>query len=475
MTSEEREETVLTLFDQIRDIVGDGGILVGDEVRERPADWLGRSPNRASAIVRPSTTEQLSLVMRLCSEARQPMVAAGGLTGLVSGARADTDEVQLSLERMRNIIDIDPVGLTMTVEAGVPLQAVHEAAAEHGLTYGVDLGARGSCTIGGNIATNAGGNTVIRYGMTRENVLGLEAVLGDGTVITSMNALLKNNAGYDLKQLFIGSEGTLGIVTKAVLRLRPEPVSRATAMLAIDGFENLSTFFQFVGRGLGATLNSFEVMWSNYYQLIGIDSGRHSPPPLPGGSDYYVIVEMAGNDAENDDDLFTRLMTQALEDGVVQDAVIAASGSQRDAIWAVREDVEGQIQMMMPGISFDVSMPIARMEEYVEELIRQVASECGSDSLVAVYGHIGDNNLHLLVAPRPWNDEAKRRAEELVYSPLSTIGGSVSAEHCIGIDKREWLPLSRSKNEIGMMHVLKDALDPHGLLNRGKVLSDEAA
>ncbi len=459
----------MTLLAAIKSVVGDHGLITGKDVTSRSADWMGRESCEAMAIVRPASTAELSNVMKLCHAARQRVVPAGGLTGLVHGAKANGEELMISLERMRAIEAIDPIGRTMTVEAGVPLQAIHEAAAEHGLIYGVDLGARGSCTIGGNISTNAGGNTVIRYGMTRDNVLGLEAVLADGTIVSSMNTLLKNNAAYDLKQLFIGSEGTLGLVTRAVLKLHPAPASEATAIVAIDGFDNLAKFFSHVGTRLGGLVRSFEVMWNNYYQLIGVDSGRHQAP-LAAGHDFYVIVEAAGNAPDADVALFTEVLGEALEKSLAIDAVIASSKAQRDAIWAIREDVEGQIKALMPGISFDVSLPIMRMHEYVQGLQKSLHAACGEKAMMVVYGHIGDNNLHLLVAPRPWSLEAKHRAEEMVYRPLVAFGGSVSAEHCIGLDKREWLPLSRNAEELALMRLLKASLDPLDLLNRGKVL-----
>ncbi len=259
----------MDLFDEILAVVGEGGLVTGDDVAKR-ADWRGVACE-ARAVVRPRTTAELSEVMRLCHAARQPVVPVGGLTGLVKGGYASGKEVQVSLERMRAIESIDPVGRTMVVEAGVPLEAVHDALAEHGLTYGVDLGARGSCTIGGNISTNAGGNTVIRYGMTRENVLGLEAVLADGTIVSSMNTLLKNNAGYDLKQLFIGSEGTLGVVTRAVLRLHPAPTSEATGIVAIDGFDNLTAFFLAGGRPAGRLA---QVVRGDVGQFLRPDRGQ---------------------------------------------------------------------------------------------------------------------------------------------------------------------------------------------------------
>lgn len=459
----------MDLLRQIEKVVGEGGLLTGEEVRTRPADWLGQSFVKARAVVRPRSARELSEVMALCHAARQPVVPVGGCTGLVGGQLSNSQDLQITFERMRTIETVDPVGRTMTVGAGVPLQAVHEAAADHGMIYGVDLGARGSCTIGGNISTNAGGNAVIRYGMTRDNVLGLEAVLADGMIVTSMNSLLKNNTGYDLKQLFIGSEGTLGLVTRAVLRLHPAPTSEATAIVAMESFAHLTRFLSFVGGRLGGLLRSFEVMWGDYYRLIGIESGRHRPP-LPDGYALYAIVEAAGTDPQRDEALFAQILSEAIDQTVVADAVIASSRTQRDGIWAIREDIEGTFRMMAPGVTFDVSLPITHMETYLDGLKARLHEVCGSDALMAVFGHIGDNNLHITVSPRPWDEQSKRAAERMVYSPLGALGGSISAEHGIGIDKRGWLPLSRGPNEMAVMRQLKAALDPLNLLNPGKVI-----
>ncbi|MGX9182150.1 FAD-binding oxidoreductase [Mesorhizobium sp. BHbdii] len=459
----------MELLDQIHAVVGDAGLITGQDLANRPGDWRGRTSCGALAVVRPRTTAEFSEVMKLCYAARQPVVPSGGLTGLVRGHAANADELQLSLERMRSIESIDPVGRTMIVEAGVPLQAVQKMAAEHGLVYGVDLSARGSCTIGGNISTNAGGNTVIRYGMTRANVLGLEAVLSDGMIVSSMNSLLKNNTGYDLKQLFIGSEGTLGLVTRAVLRLHPAPVSEATAIVAFDSFEKLTQFLSLAGSRLGSILRSFEIMWNNFYEIIGVRSGRHQPP-IPAGHKVYAIVEVAGTDIERDEALFEDVLAAALEKGIAADAVVATSRSQRNAIWAIREDVEGELIMMAPAADFDVSLPIIHMQQYVDGLQNSFCREFGQDALMTVYGHIGDNNLHLLVSPRPWSEEAKRRVQEMVYRSLPVWGGSISAEHGIGLSKREWLTLSRGAEELSLMRRIKAALDPHNLLNRGKIL-----
>ncbi|GAA0334664.1 FAD-binding oxidoreductase [Sphingomonas oligophenolica] len=463
----------MDLFEAIREVVGEAGLIVGDDVRARPADWQGRAQCGAMAVVRPRTTSELSAIMKLCHQARQPVVPAGGLTGLVHGVDAQENEVQISFERMRAIESIDVIGMTMVVEAGVPLQSVHEAAAKHGLAFGVDLGARGSCSIGGNISTNAGGNTVIRYGMMRENVLGLEVVLADGTIISSMNALLKNNAGYDLKHLFIGSEGTLGIVTRAVLRLRPIPASETTAILAINGFDNLADVFGLASRRLGGLLSSFEVMWREGYELVAIESGRHQAP-LAGGYDFYVLLEATGTDPDHDAALVEAVLGECLEQGLAEDAVIASSKTQRNAMWEIREDSQTVRQILFPASVFDVSLPLATMNDFIEALRASLHAEWGDQVRFIVYGHIGDGNLHIIVSPRPWSPEARRRVEEIVYKPLAAINGSVSAEHGIGLEKREWLSISRTAQEIALMKQLKAALDPFGLLNPGKVLGEEA-
>ncbi len=459
----------MDLLEELRGIVGDGGVLTGEDLTTRAADWLGLSTCQAKAVIRPRSTAELSAVMQRCHAVRQPVIGTGGLTGLVHGTDAQGHEIQISFERMRSVISVDPVGRTMLVEAGTPLQVVHEAAAAHGLIYPVDLGSRGSCTIGGNISTNAGGNTVVRYGMTRDNVLGLEAVLADGTVISSLNTLLKNNAAYDLKQLFIGSEGTLGLVTRAVLKLYPQPLSEGTALVALDSFDAVMAFFAHCGRRLGGLLSSFEVMWQSHYELIAVNSGRHNPP-LPGGHGYYAIVEATGTDAERDEALFAEVLGEALEQGHASDVVIAASKAQRAAIWGVREDIEGLFGALTPSCTFDVSMPIAAMDDYVLKLTAAAHAEWGADTRVVVFGHLGDGNLHILVAPRPWSAEAPHKVETLVYEPLRALGGSISAEHGIGLEKRAWLNVSRTPEEIALMHTLKAALDPLGLLNPGKVL-----
>ncbi len=458
------------LLDQIAAIVGPKGLLTGEDVSTRAADWMGQTTCQARAIVRPASTEELSQVMALCHAAGQSVVPAGGYTGLVHGTDCTPADIQVSLERMRGIETIDPVGRCMTVQAGCPVQAAQEAAEAQGLKFAVDWGGRGTATVGGGISTNAGGNSVVRYGMMRENVLGVEAVLADGTVISSLNTLLKNNAAYDLKQLFIGSEGTLGIVTRAVLKLQSAPLSSTTALLALDSFAAVQALFVHAGRRLGAMLTSFEVMWDSFYQPIAVASGRHNPP-LPGGHACYVIVEASGTDPERDAAQVEAVLGEALEQGIAADAVIAGSKAQAAQIWAIRDDIEAVFAYADPSVTFDVSLPIRAMESYLKGLEAKAAAALGASMKLVVFGHIGDGNLHILLGAQPFTPETRQLIETLVYSPLQGLGGSISAEHGIGLEKRDWLQISRSPAEIALMHTIKAALDPKGILNPGKVLA----
>ena len=455
-------------LEALRAIVGPAHVLTGDDVSSRRVDWMTGAPCQAGAIVRPADTEQLSTVMRACYELQQPVVTHGGLTGLVHGAEASPDELVISLERLTAIEEIDQVGGTLTVQAGAPLQRVQEAAKEVGLQFPLDLGARGSCTIGGNIATNAGGVRVIRYGMMRQQVLGLEAVMADGRVVSSMNRMLKNNAGFDLKQLFIGSEGTLGIVTRAVLRLQPPTPSEQTAMVACPSFEALTGLLSHMGKALGGGLGAFEVMWQNHYRLLTETLGRHTPP-IATEHPFYVIIESLGSDAERNANQFSEALESALENALIVDAVIAQSTTQRDGLWAIREDIEGLVKGLAPVLTFDVSLPIADMQRYTDALEAQLTKRWAEARLV-VFGHLGDGNLHISVCAGSAEVEVRREVEAMVYQPLAALGGSVSAEHGIGLEKRPWLSTCRSSAEIELMHTLKQALDPLNLLNRGKVI-----
>jgi FAD/FMN-containing dehydrogenase len=448
---------------ELKSLLGETGVLEGEGASEAARSNWSRL-GTPLAVLKPASTAQISRVMGLCHESNQPVVAWGGKTGLVEGARAD-GAFALSLERMNRIQEVDTAGGTMTVEAGCILQNVAEAADAHGLFFPLDLGARGSATIGGNISTNAGGNRVIRYGMTREMVLGLEAVLADGTVVTSLNRLIKNNAGYDLKQLFIGSEGTLGIVTRAVLRLRPKAKSTAVALAAVDEFAALPRLLRHVESALGGCLSAFEVMWEDFYRLVTTPPAK-GRAPLGYGHPYYVLVEQLGSEEKDDAPRFERVLGEALEAGTIVDAVIAKSHAERNEIWSLRDDV-AQCARNWPIFTFDVSLPIGEMEAYVTQVRSALAARWPGRATAMIFGHLGDGNLHLIIGVG--DAEARHAVEDVVYGALEGRSGSVSAEHGIGLEKRRYLPLSRSASEIEIMRQLKRALDPRGILNPGKI------
>ncbi len=456
------------LIEQVKNVVGEAGLLLGDAICARNIHVWRQSPIRAMAIVRPASTAEVSAVLKLCHASGQTVVVHGGLTGLVQGCNGTEADVVLSLERLNRIEEIDPVGRTMTVEAGVPLQLLQEAAEKHSLIFPVDLGARGSCQIGGNVATNAGGNRVIRFGMTRENVLGLEAVLADGTVVTSMNKMIKNNAGYDLKQLFIGSEGTLGIVTRVVVRLREMALGQQTAFAAFDDFSQVSRFLRFIDRAMGGGLSSFEVMWRDYYELV-TTAPANNTRPVSIDHAYFVICEALGTGHADDAERFEATMGEALEQGLIVDAAVAKSENERRSMWRIRDSVD---QFFRYGHAFlyDVSLAIRDMDAYVRE-VKSRLHAAYPDHHCFTLGHIGDGNIHFAIAVGSEDLAHHHRVNACVYAPLEAIGGSISAEHGIGTEKLDYLALSRRPAEIALMQQLKRTLDPKGILNPGKIFA----
>ncbi|MCC7410618.1 MAG: FAD-binding oxidoreductase [Gammaproteobacteria bacterium] len=453
-------------IDDFRQLLGSGGVLAADDARARRGGIYHEDNIAAQAVLRPRTTDEVAEILRRCNAARQTIIVHGGLTNLTHGADTRPADIVLSLERMNVIEEIEPLGRTMTVQAGVPLQVIQEAAAAHDLMFAVDLGARGSCQIGGNVSTNAGGNRVIRYGMMRENVLGLEAVLADGTVVSSLNRMIKNNAGFDLKHLFIGTEGQLGIVTRLVLRLREASRSQSTGFVAIDSFARVPQFLKHMDRELGGMLSAFEVMWASFYDAVTTPPAR-GKPPLPGEYPYYVLVESLGADPETDAARFEAAMIAAIDAGLAADAVLAKSQGERAALWALRDDVEQMFRYGRP-IIFDVSLAIAYMEQYVAD-VQAALSRHYPDHHMLTFGHLGDGNLHFAIAVGDTGESARRKVEESVYGPLMAIGGSVSAEHGIGLEKKPYLDWCRTPAEIDLMRTLKRTLDPNGILNPGKV------
>ena len=457
------------LIDQLKELLGPNGYLEGADAEAKASSgWshLGTPP----MVLRPASTEEVAEVMRLCHAAGQPIVAWGGLTGLVESANVEHGELALSLERMNAIEEIDEIAGTATLQSGAVLQAVQEEIETHGLILPLDLGARGSATIGGNISTNAGGNRVIRYGMMRDMVLGLEVVLADGTVLSSLGKMIKNNAGYDLKQLFIGSEGTLGIVTRAVVRLRRKPDSQDTAFVAVENFDKLPKLLDLMDRRLAGTLSAFECLWQDFYKLLTTEPAPHTPP-LSLDYPYYVLIEAMGADQDKDTARFEAALEGAFEAGLISDAVLAKSQAERDRMWAIRDDV-GQVAQNWPIFTFDVSLPVKDMEAYVAEMKARLTDRY-PDHTAMIFGHLGDGNLHVVAGVGDDSLEARRGVEACVYEPLRSRGGSVSAEHGVGLEKLPYLGFTRSPEEIATMRAIKQALDPKGILNPGKIFETQ--
>ncbi len=456
------------LIAQITSSLGKNGVLINDQISDKHlSDWSGETAQvKPVAVIRPANTEELSIVLKFCHDADQAIAIQGGMTGLSGGAVPKINELAVSLERMSGIEEIDKDAMTMTVLAGTALQSIQEAAAAADFNFPLDLGARGSCSIGGNVSTNAGGNQVIRFGMTRALVLGLEAVLADGTVVSSMNKMLKNNAGYDLKHMFIGSEGTLGIITRVVLRLYPKLSSRCTALCALNNLPDVIKLLQLTGSELGGSLSSFEVMWANYYDHV-IEQVSHLQSPFEQNHPLYVLMEMEGSNQNQDSERFQSLLTTALESSLIEDAVIAQSEKEIAAFWQIRDGVGEILPSFAPCANFDISVPISQMQSFLATADRKL-EEAFPSIRILIFGHIGDSNLHYIASTGQKED--KTIIYDIIYELIGEHHGSISAEHGIGDVKRPYLKYSRNEVEIDLMRQLKNTFDPKGILNPGRVI-----
>lgn len=456
-----------TLIDRLSDVVDKNTLVTADDISEKySADWSGADPCKPAALLKPKSTDELSQIMALCHEYNQPVVVQGGLTGLAGGATPQAAEFAISLERMAGIEAIDPRAMTLTAHAGTPLQVLQDAAAEHNLFMPLDLGARGSCHIGGNVATNAGGTEVIRYGMTRAMVLGLEAVLADGTVINAMNKMVKNNSGYDLKHLFIGSEGTLGIVTRVVIQLQPQALSSHTALCALQDYDSVTQLLAKLKHELGAGLTGFELMWDNYFnKVLEVESDLQNPFTEP--HPFYVLVEYKDNDALSGRERFESVLFAQLEAGLLTDALIAQSHQDAEKFWQIRDGIGELFKVLGPVSNQDVSLPIADIGVFstdLEQRLKQKYSNIG----VLLFGHIGDNNLH--VCAYTGREEDKIAINRDIMLMIGEYSGAITAEHGVGVIKRDFLDQSRTDSEIALMKTIKLAMDPKGILNPNRVI-----
>jgi FAD/FMN-containing dehydrogenase len=459
---------MVDIMAKLIDRFGKDRVWTGADLAGRRANYLDAQPLVAKALLLPISTAEVSEMLRLCCAARQPVVAHGGLSNLVSSTHTTADEIALSLERMNRVEEIDPVGGTMTVQTGAVLKDVQQAAEGAGQFFPLDLPARESAVIGGLVGTNAGGLRVVRYGMMRDMVLGLEAVLADGTVLDMMNKMLKKNAGYDLKQLLIGSEGTLGIATRAVLRLWPLQPAAATALLAVERFAQVADLLVLAKRCLGGQLTSFEVMWNTFYNLTTTPPAP-TAPPIRSDSSYYVLVESMGLDPDEEQARIQTLLYRAKQLGLFSEATSAYTPTGRKALWRIREDTQQIEAQYGPNFGFDVSLPIHHMESYIQGIQHDLLRAFGAAHLW-VFGHLADGNLHIHI----WGDlidpERDHAAvKSIVYNPLQSLRGSISAEHGIGLLKKPYLALSRTPEEIVVMRQIKAVLDPARILNPGKI------
>jgi len=443
-------------------------VRLGTDIPARNhTDASGLPPTVPRALILPQTTQDVATALRICHEHRQPVVTQGGLTGLAGGAHPQSDEIALSLERMNGIEEIDAASATLTALAGTPLAVVQQAAEEAGFLCGIDLGARGTCTIGGNVATNAGGNQVLRYGMARRNTLGLEAVLADGTIVRSLNKMLKNNAGYDWTQLLIGSEGTLGVITRVVIGLHPRPQGVQTALCAVGSFEDALSVLRRFQQSHPGRLLVFEAMWREFMTVATQICGLQ--PAFEEEHDLTLLIEADMGEEAAGTETFSSLLSEFYEQGLIKDAVVAQSRADRNRFWAYRETPYEYGRFLPEEIRFDVSVPLDRMTGAVAHLRREMPRQY-ADAVWVVFGHVADSNIHINVAIKNMTSEVKKGVQDLVYDMISGLGGSISAEHGIGRIKRPYLERSRTPAELALMAKLKRALDPEGILNPGRVL-----
>jgi FAD/FMN-containing dehydrogenase len=468
-----------SILERIGAIVGPQGLITDPrDLEPYLEDWRGFFRGMAPAVVRPASTDQVAAVVKICAETGTAIVPQGGNTGMSGAATppAAGGGIVLQLGRMNRILGLDALNNTITVEAGCILANIQQAARDAGRLFPLSLGAEGSCQIGGNLATNAGGINVLRYGNARDLTLGLQVVLPDGRVWDGLRGLRKDNTGYDLKQVFIGSEGTLGIITAAVLKLFPLPRTTVTALVAVAAPAAAVELLALLREECGERISAFELVSRRCMELVL----AHIPgtrEPLSGAHPWYVLAELA--DASADSPLqreFERAMERAGERGLALDAVVAASGAQRAALWRLRETIPEASRDETVLYRHDISIPVSRIPEFIDEAGAALES-AHPGARVLCFGHIGDGNLHYncFVPGRRREDPAALAATDVNRTVLDVVhrfGGSFSAEHGVGQAKRAELARYKGALEIEMMRLLKRALDPRGIMNPGKVLPD---
>jgi FAD/FMN-containing dehydrogenase len=459
------------LLDTLIDIVGSDACITDEkELEPNLTEWRDIYHGKTFAMVSPASTQQVSDVVRACAAARVGIVPQGGNTGLCGGAVPDEsgEQLILSLSRLNRIRALNADDFSMVAEAGCILANLQRAALDAGRYFPLSLGAEGSCQIGGNLSTNAGGINVIRYGMARQQALGLEVVLADGTVIDGLRSLRKDTAGYDLKQLFIGSEGTLGIITAACLRLYPLPGETATAMIGLRGADDAVALLGVLRERMADRIEAFELMSKRALDFVQ----RHLPGAGISGElegDWCVLIEVA---IGGDSGLLDRALESSFEDGRILDAIVAKNATEAEALWRMRHSISEAQKFEGPSIKHDIAVPIARMQDFLKRCEEQLLA-LEPDARPVIFGHVGDGNLHynLTVSGEVADDpERASRITTTIYDLVASLGGTFSAEHGVGARKREYLERYRGDVEIALMRRLKATLDPLGILNPGKVI-----
>ncbi|WP_298926602.1 FAD-binding oxidoreductase [uncultured Ramlibacter sp.] len=469
------------LVRRLREAVGAEGVVTDAQQQAGyTRDWLGKWQGRVPVVVRPADTTETAAVVRICRAAHTPIVTQGGNTGMSGGATPDASGAQVivSTTRMNRVRAIDPLNNTLTVDAGVILAHAQDAARQAGRFFPLSLGAEGSCTIGGNLATNAGGIAVLRYGNMRDLVLGLEVVLPDGRIWDGLRGLRKDNTGYDLRGLFVGSEGTLGIITGAVLKLFPQVSARATAWVGASDLQQLVALLERLRAACGERLLAFEMLSQDALDLV-LQHVTDTRAPMAGASPFHALVELGDTAPHGLQDMLEQALAQAMEDGLIGDgAVVAASQAQAQAFWKLREGISQAQVRAGPVVKHDIALPISALPAFVAEAgaaVRDAAAASGLAARVINFGHLGDGNLHYnVLLPAGLAPEAVKAATVLlnraVHDRVAAFNGSISAEHGVGQLRRDELRHYKDPLEMEMMMAIKRALDPNLIMNPGKLL-----
>ena len=464
MNKVKQQQLTQEMIDSLTAIVGKKNVRTSPhDLKVFGKDWTTVYDPCPSLVLLPTSTQEVSAIVKYCAKHHLKIVPSGGRTGLSGGAVAMQGEIVLSLQQMDKIIAIDKKSMHAVVEAGVTTQALQDAASAQGVMFALDMSSKGSSCIGGNIATDAGGTKFVRYGGARAQVLGLEVVLADGRILHLNGELHKNNTGYALRHLFIGSEGTLGIVTQAVMKLFPLPLNLTTVFFAVENIANILQVLEILHSHKGVQVSAFEMMPHRCLELV---INQHALPNLfAARSDYYVLVELDGDSTEME-----LVLENIFNSGLAKECLLAQSSAEQQSFWRYRESITETLTSFKVVLKGDISVPVQRLASFIFSLLRDCKSNADDRVEMVFFGHVGDGNLHInylsnFAEARPLLDKLEQRMHQLV----SKFSGSISAEHGIGLRKKQFLALSRSKEEIDLMKRIKRALDPQGILNPNKI------